>query len=36
LAILTAELNPVRIRAWALDTDTGKAWPLDGMFTVQR
>jgi hypothetical protein len=35
-AALPAGLNPVRIRAWALDTDTAKAWPLDGVFSAQR
>jgi len=36
LSRLPAGLNPIRIRAWALDTDTAKAWPLDGVFNVQR
>jgi len=33
---LPADIHLIRIKAWALDTDTAKAWPLDDVFSVQR
>ncbi|MGA3065983.1 MAG: hypothetical protein ABSF29_03965 [Tepidisphaeraceae bacterium] len=30
------EVKPIRINAWAFDTDTGKAWKLQGSFVITR
>ncbi len=36
LAVLPSSVNTTRINAWAFDTDTGKAVPLEGSIVIQR
>ncbi|MGA3066355.1 MAG: hypothetical protein ABSF29_05855 [Tepidisphaeraceae bacterium] len=36
VTLFPADLNPIRLRAWALDTGTARAVPLDGSYWLQR